>query len=375
MANLYRPEYRYKDETRQSAVWWYSSYRDGKRIRRSTGKRDKAAARQVMHQQLGADRLPPKLAGCTLAHLRELIENDYKRHGRRSLPRVNLSFNALEAHFGKNAKPAAIDTAAVVAYADARLEAGRARATINKELSALRRAFNLAVQHGMLPPASVPKITALKGTNVRTHFVNNAEMKRLAAKLPDELEALAYVGYLTGWRRGEMLSRRWKHLDMKEGWLRLNPGETKSGAGRQFPLTPELRRVFERQEKKARALWGEIDPEAPLFFHYEGRKKGRAIHSHYKAWRKAAKEAGLEHITMHDLRRSCIRNLVRAGVSETVAMRLSGHKTRSTFDRYDIVSEDDLLQAGDMLSAYVGPGKQSKNRSKETKKTRYAKGM
>lgn len=365
MANLYRPTYTHDGETRTSAVWWYSAYRNGKRIRRSTGKRDKAAARQVMHKQLGADKLPPKPSKLALSDLRELIEQDYKRQGRRSLPRVQLAFDALESHFGKNAKASSIDTAAVEAYADARLSAprgkgeepGYSRSTINKELAALRRAFNLAVKRGQYPAAAVPKISALKEQNVRTHFVDNKEMKRLAEALPDELRPLAYAGYLTGWRRGELLSRRWKHLDMDAGWLRLNPGETKSGKGRQFPITPELRRVFERQERWARKLWGEIDPDGPLFFHYDGPKQGRAIRNYYKAWRKATKTAGLEHIKFHDLRRSCIRNLVRAGVPETVAMRLSGHETRSVFDRYDIVSEDDLLRAGDMLSKYVGPEK------------------
>ena len=85
MANLHRPEYIYKGEMRQSSVYWYSAYRDGKRVRRFTGKHDKKSAAQVMRQQLGAEKLPPKPAGCTLADLRELIGKDYKR-GRAPIP-------------------------------------------------------------------------------------------------------------------------------------------------------------------------------------------------------------------------------------------------------------------------------------------------
>ncbi|MDQ2869975.1 MAG: hypothetical protein M3S32_04470 [Acidobacteriota bacterium] len=107
-------------------------------------------------------------------------------------------------------------------------------------------------------------------------------------------------------------------------------------------LEGNLRRVIE-QRLAARRL------DCPFIFH----RGGQAIADFRKTWRTAAAAAGLGNRLLYDLRRTAIRNMVRAGVPERVAMEISGHRTRSFFDRYNITSERDVREAVIKTSSYV----------------------
>jgi integrase len=98
------------------------------------------------------------------------------------------------------------------------------------------------------------------------------------------------------------------------------------------------------------SAWNNRSLDCPYLFHHNGEPIG----DFRKAFDAAAcAAAGLQGIVPHDLRRSAVRNFIRAGVKESVAMRLSGHRTRSVFDRYNIVSEDDLIDASTKLQEFL----------------------
>jgi integrase len=83
------------------------------------------------------------------------------------------------------------------------------------------------------------------------------------------------------------------------------------------------------------------------------RNGGSPILEFRGTWEKLTKQAGLDGLLFHDLRRSAVRNMIRRGVPERVAMQISGHRTRSVFDRYNVVSESDLVEAARRIEQIV----------------------
>jgi integrase len=163
--------------------------------------------------------------------------------------------------------------------------------------------------------------------------------------------------YITGWRsRSEVFPLTWAQVDWADGFVRLEPGTTKNREGRAFPLMPVLRAARPPLEhtRRCERAQGRIIPSV---FH----RSGRPIQSMAKAWRAACKNAGVPGRLLHDLRRTAVRNLERAGVSrsvamKSVAMKMTRHRTESVYRRYAIVVEADLVQAGIKLAAVTANG-------------------
>ena len=217
-------------------------------------------------------------------------------------------------------------------------------AEINRELATLKRIFNLAIENEKLHRK--PKVPMLKEHNIRTGFFEVDEMRGMLNHLPDPLRPMIRFAYVTGWRiPSEILPLEWRQVDFEARRIRLDPGTTKNDEGRWFPFTDELDKVLKGQWSEHERLKAE-GKIVPFVFH----RSGKPIKAFIKAWHKARLAAACPGRIPHDLRRTAVRNLIRAGVPERVAMKLTGHKTRSVFDRYNIVSEGDLDEAARKLN-------------------------
>jgi integrase len=181
----------------------------------------------------------------------------------------------------------------------------------------------------------------------RHGFFEPVQFQAVMAALPKHPRPVVAFGYETGWRLREITSRRWRHVDLDAGTVRLEPGETKNGRPRTIRCSLELVAILRAQRAKAERKWpGEPLWDRPVFF----RPKGRPVETFYKAWATACEAANVAGRIFHDLRRTAARDMVRRGVPERVAMKRTGHETRDVFDRYNICDEQDDQHAAELLA-------------------------
>src|SRR5262249_15554185 len=302
--------------------------------------------------------------------------NDYRANGYSSLERLEDAVNHLHEFFGEY-RALDITSDRVTAYIAVRQEKqGAANGTINVELAALSRMFNLAMRAGKA--ASNPYMGRLETNNARKGFFEREQFEPVLKHLPEYLKPVMVTAYITGWRiHDELLTRERKHVNLKAGWLRLEPGETKNRDGRNFPLTPRLRAVLQAQIEYTEALQRAEGKIIPWLFHHEG----NPIKDFRTAWCTALVKGGLgteirdadgrlvkkvAHRLPHDFRRTAVRNLERAGVSRSDAMNMVGHKTEAIYRRYAISDEKSLQEAGDKLAMLESASDQVLTRSGRT---------
>lgn len=329
-----------------SANWWIQYWRNGERFRESSGSQKRSDAVALLKQRVSeiqqGKAVGPAINNTTFNDLMEMVQNDYAVNRRRNP--LGGRFKNLGAFFGHDLA-VQITADRITAYVRQRLADGAAPATINRDLATLRRGFNLAARAGRV--GVVPYFSTLKEDNARKGFFDREHLHSLLPKLPAYLQPLLHTAYLTGWRvKSELMTRRLVHLDLKAGWLRLDPGETKNGQGRMFPLTPELRSILEAQVAETRRLEREQGRIIPWLFH----RNGQPIRSYRKAWATACKAAGIPGALVHDFRRTAVRNLERQGVSRSAAMSMTGHLTEAVYRRYAIVDEATLKDAALKMS-------------------------
>jgi integrase len=271
----------------------------------------------------------------TFEQLVEMLEADYTAKGNRSKPRIT---GALKDAFG-GALAVSITTARVRQYEAGRLAAGVSRSTVNAELAALRRAFRLALEGGQL--AVAPVIKTPDPQNARQGFVEPKTLTAVIGELPAWAKPVVEFLALTGWRvRSEVLVLTWKHVDGRAKVVRLEPGTTKNGRGREFPFNeyPPLRALLDRQRAEQSRIECETGAESSFVFPIPGAAHRDVRYKLLrKAWRAACRKARHPRLILHDLRRTAVRNLERAGVSRSVAMSLTGHQTEAVYRRYAIV--------------------------------------
>jgi integrase len=346
------------------AVWYAQFYRAGKQLRVSTKTTVKMRAlaelRRLMGKSEGGGALETDLKKVRYGDLRAALIANYIEKGNKSLHTYAdgtediPSLRPLDKFFGysngsRGVTVAQITTDAAREFVRQRQSEGAGTAIINRSLSMLRRMLRIAHEDGKIQ--FVPVIRLLKEPPARKGFLPLEKFDELISVLPTHLRPLITFLYYDGVRLGEALQIEWSQVDLRRGLIRLEEDQTKGDEARVLPLPSVLISMLK-----------EVEP-----------KKGKVFDATNltKEWRAGCAAVGLGTIIevagkpydplytgliIHDLRRSAIRNLINAGVPERVAMKISGHKTRSVFDRYHIVSSDDVTNAMRRVESATLPG-------------------
>jgi integrase len=349
---------------------WMIAYRGPKggksvEIRESAKTRDRAEAEALLEKRLrevandhdGLVRFEGPKKPVTVAALLDALLADWERRSIKGLVasrrRVRVG-SPLRNAFG-SCIAGSVTPDAILRYSADRLRgkfgSGRplANATVNREIEALRKAYNLGIKNDRIRwapafPEMLPEAEARQG------FFERAELDLILPHLPAPMDQITLFGYFTGWRRGEILGLKWEQIDRRGGEIKLPT--SKNGKPRAIkiagPLAPIMERAWASREYRradgATAL-------SPFVFHRFGKAIFYTVAG--KQFRRAAKKAGLPGKLFHDLRRTAARNMIRAGVPETVAMRVTGHVTRSMFGRYAITNLEDTGRALSAAGAYT----------------------
>lgn len=328
---------------KRGTIYWIDYWHRGKRYRESTLSDDEKVACKLLRERL-VDQGRGKTAAITGAkvsfeQMAEAFLNDYQVNGKRSLISAKEYVAHLRRFFGDHL---AVDTKTprIRQYSKAKQDEGYSNASINRHLAALRRMFNLMIQDEVLE--SMPHFPMLEENNVRQGTVEPADFERLCQCLPGYLRSAAEFACLSAWRKSEIRSLEWRDVSLAAREIRLRPEHSKNKTPRVIPLTGRLLEIIERAHAERRL-------DCPYVFHLEG----KSIGDFRKAWRAACKAAGLHSLIFHDLRRSGVTNMGRAGIDESTAMKVSGHKTVSVFRRYKIEATRDIQEGLERLDAYI----------------------
>lgn len=294
----------------------------------------------------------------TVADLWAIYLVDYKNRSNKDSSRLAIAWNHLKDKFSA-IRVDDVTTAMVNEYISSRRVAGMGNGTINREVALLRAMFNLGTKQTPLMVDRVPAFPKrLVEPPARKGFVTDKEYAVLAANAKDVwLRAFIAAAYSFGFRKGELLKLRVRQVDLLERLIVLEEGTTKNNAARKVYMTEE---VFQLMCECVRGK----KPDGFVFTRENGERVvdpreewySLCVSSGLGKYESAKRRNGKEYqryvgLNPHDFRRSAIRNMTRRGVNDTTAMKISGHKTRSVFMRYNIVDERDLAEAARKIEA------------------------
>jgi integrase len=323
----------------RGTVWWLKYSRCGRSYRESSHTADKRKAEKMLKIRLAeitsGTFVGPQAERVRVQELAEDFLRDYRINGRRSIDDVEARWNLhLKPFFGV-LRAVDVSSELIARYVDARQRQEAKNATINRELAALKRMYHLGMRATPAKVLRVPAFPHLMENNVRKGFLEDGQYHKIVALCPELwFRSIMECGRTYGWRISELLNMQAGQIDLAQRVIRLEPGTTKNREGREVVMTDAVYTLL------SACVAGKTADEYVFT-----RSSGKRVRDFRRTWISACEQAGVPGLLFHDLRRTAARNLRRAGVPETVIMKIGGWRTRSVFERYAIVSRTDITDA------------------------------
>ncbi len=264
--------------------------------------------------------------------------------------RIEIAMQHFNSHYGskmvRQIKPVDLED-----YQVKRKAEGASDRTVDKELTMVQTMVSKAFYNDIVSGNTLKTFKRVKRLSkgkggVRDRILSLSEFHALMDALPLHSQAIVATAFCTGMRRGEILNLTWDKVNMKRRVIRLEAEDTKDSEPRTIPIMDELYEVLT-------AIPRRLDKKH-VFLH-----NGKPIRDIRTALRKGCEDAGIPYghnekngFVFHDLRHSFNTHMRKAGVPESVIMKITGHSTRQMFDRYNTVDMEDARQAAGKLQGY-----------------------
>jgi integrase len=304
--------------------WYYDFLYRSERYTGCIGPVSRTVAKEILAKKKaeaveGRYELPSRKPSPPFEGVAEEYLHYYQTNRRqRSAERHAMAYRALQPFFGGK-RLAEITPLLIERYKRTRKEQGRSEVTINRELAFLKNLFTQAIAWNKATENPVKQVRLFREDNARTRFLTEEEESRLLAQCNAQLEPLVITALHTGFRKSELLSLQWSHVDFRHRLIKVEAAYTKTYEARSIPMNETL-----TARLKQLKMHGGHDPMASVFRYRQMTK----------TFARAVARAGLTDFTFHDLRHTFASRLVMAGVDLATVKELMGHKHITMTLRY-----------------------------------------
>jgi integrase len=318
-----------------SKNYWIDYYINGKRTRERIGRSKQAAENRLREVQTakaeGRHINKNKNDSITLGQLRDWYLDLSEIKQKRSYSDISHCVSLVVKQIGENTTASQLELKHIEDFRKHRLRVNSKRgrptkpATINRNVANFRAMLHRAVDYGEMEINPIGRIKQLEENNIRERVLSQDEFKKLLSNCYGDIKGFVLIAYYLPMRQEEIINLTWEEIDFKHGFIRLGVNRTKNKTVRSIPMHPK---IIDYCQSLPRPLKGG--------FVFSKRRFNR------RAYDKAVEVSCLGDFTFHDLRHCAINNLRLAGNDHFAIKKISGHKTDSAFQRYNLVTEEEM---------------------------------